>query len=192
MSEYYEQKLEDLPEEELKARGWKHCNSCGKLRPPELFYKAKRVNQKAYVCKICHRLAVRSYRKVPESYAWFYRRVEKMRNHVKQRGLEFNLTVADYKELKNADTCYYCGCPTDVITLDRKDNNVGYIKENMVPACYLCNKIKGNIFNEEEMKIIGRAVRMYNKRVNRDASSQSSYGKDEELINKIVNDPVVS
>ncbi len=31
------------------------------------------------------------------------------------------------------------------MTLDRLDNSKGHTKENVVPACYRCNMIKGNM-----------------------------------------------
>ena len=41
------------------------------------------------------------------------------------------------------------------MTIDRADNDKGYIFNNVVPCCFLCNKIKGSFFNVEEMKRIG-------------------------------------
>ena len=65
--------------------------------------------------------------------------------------------------------CYYCGISnlflkfycevlsigTPYMTIDRKDNNGGYTRDNIVGACFLCNKIKGSFFTAEEMKKIG-------------------------------------
>jgi len=172
---------EGMNEEELRAIGWKKCTSCLEMRPPELYYKSKRVDGKTYVCKLCHRKAVRSYRKVPESYAWYYRRIEKMRSHARTRGLDFTLTVDEYRAIKKQTNCSYCGAATDVITLDRVDNNIGYVKENMVGCCWICNKIKSNLpFTLSEMKLIGQAVAECSKRINRDPNSQSSKGKVED------------
>lgn len=43
-----------------------------------------------------------------------------------------------------------------IITLDRKDNEKGYVKDNIVLCCSRCNLIKSNFFNEEEMLLIGK------------------------------------
>jgi hypothetical protein len=86
----------------------------------------------------------------------------------KERNLEVTLSYNSFKKLKN-DDCYYCGMSSlfikyycDILnintpwaTIDRKDNSKGYTEDNCVAACFLCNKIKGNFFNQEEMKQIG-------------------------------------
>lgn len=167
---------------------YKQCAKCKELKSEDNFYKSKRVNGLAYTCKQCHRLAVRGYRHVEDSYAWWYRRLEKIKYSARKRGLEFNLRVEDLKEIKNADTCYYCSCVTDTITLDRKDNARGYVPDNVVPACYACNKLKSNIFNEAEMLIVGKAVKMYNKRMGLDRPQPIKYGEDLDKIREIVNE----
>ena len=42
------------------------------------------------------------------------------------------------------------------MTIDRKNNGGGYTPDNVVSACFLCNKIKGSFFTWEEMLEIGR------------------------------------
>lgn len=63
----------------------------------------------------------------------------------------FCLSFDDYVELHQHTNCFYCGVEfnkktlhtdSDYQTLDRVDNNVGYIKENCVLACRLCNTYK--------------------------------------------------
>ena len=34
--------------------------------------------------------------------------------------------------------------------MDRKDNNKGYEKDNVVPCCWRCNNGRGNLFSYEE------------------------------------------
>lgn len=145
---------------------FKKCNTCGEIRSVELYYKAKRTNGLVNTCKICHRKHVRSYRKVKGSYNWWYKRLEKIKKRAKLKGLEFNLTVDELKKIKESSECYYCKTKTDVITLDRMDNDKGYIIGNVFPVCYICNKLKSNIpFTIEEMKKIGEAVNSYQKRI---------------------------
>jgi len=62
--------------------------------------------------------------------------------------------------------CYYCGIPEERLNLvknfrgklrfsiDRKDNNNGYTRENICLACLTCNRVKGEIFSPEIMKKI--------------------------------------
>jgi len=92
---------------------------------------------------------------------------------LKRRATQNNkLVTITFDEFKNikTDNCYYCGVSnyllmfycglmginTPWMTIDRKDNNKGYTPDNVVPACFLCNKIKGNFFTEEEMLRIGK------------------------------------
>jgi hypothetical protein len=64
--------------------------------------------------------------------------------------------------------CHYCHLPEDAIPdirattqvghplkrlgLDRIDNDRGYTVDNIVLCCFPCNKAKGNVFSEEEMR----------------------------------------
>ena len=58
--------------------------------------------------------------------------------------------------------CHYCGVklvketslkgqsPFD-LTVDRRDNNIGYKIGNLVLACKRCNLVKNDVFTEQEM-----------------------------------------
>jgi len=72
-----------------------------------------------------------------------------------RRGLEWDLTEEQFKEITQKD-CYYCGTkPNNRIEnkgsngayiyngIDRVNNNKGYTIENSVPCCYTCNRRKG-------------------------------------------------
>lgn len=86
----------------------------------------------------------------------------------KDRNLSHSLSYEDFKTIKRSD-CAYCGVSdlfieyycqvmainTPWISIDRKDNSKGYSRDNCVPACFLCNKIKGSFFTYEEMLEIG-------------------------------------
>lgn len=92
-----------------------------------------------------------------------------LKRRAKQKGLSVSLTFLEYANLKRKD-CAYCGVEnillkyycevmrinTPWLSIDRKDNKQGYHLSNCVPACYLCNKIKGSFFNYEEMCQIGK------------------------------------
>ena len=69
--------------------------------------------------------------------------------------------------------CLYCGITeqeilerakkynlrTKKLTIDRKDNKLGYKKGNLAFACDNCNMIKSNLFTSEEMLILGKKSR---------------------------------
>jgi len=92
-----------------------------------------------------------------------------LKARAKKRGLPVTISYEFYRSLKTSD-CYYCGISSLLIqfycevmgintpwmTIDRADNEKGYIFNNVVPCCFLCNKIKGSFFNVEEMKQIGK------------------------------------
>ena len=78
------------------------------------------------------------------------------KKHAKKRGLEWDLTEEQFKEIAQQD-CYYCGVKPNNIGkipkthgeytyngIDRIDNNKGYTIDNIVPCCKRCNIAKNN------------------------------------------------
>lgn len=79
----------------------------------------------------------------------------------KKRKYNVDLTYEQFLDFTNVLHCYYCG---DIVewdkhhssdlryhgyNLDRKDNEVGYTKENCVVCCPLCNYMKRTMGYEE-------------------------------------------
>lgn len=74
----------------------------------------------------------------------------------KNRGIEFALSVEDFKELLKTSHCHYTGIPLicydeaaetppdDQLTIDRIDNEKGYEKGNVVACSYIANSIKSD------------------------------------------------
>jgi hypothetical protein len=74
----------------------------------------------------------------------------------RRRGLAFKLNKDDFV-LISKQPCHYCGClPSNRQSLkdnsefvyngvDRKDSNIGYIKENCLPCCFWCNRSKSTM-----------------------------------------------
>lgn len=80
-------------------------------------------------------------------------------NDARSRHIDFTLSFNDYKNLLKRTKCYYTGVtlvpgtatgtqPDNAFTLDRKDSNVGYTKENTVPCSNRVNQIK-SAFNKD-------------------------------------------
>lgn len=68
-------------------------------------------------------------------------------NSAKSRGKEFNLTITSIRNLLSAKKCYYTGLPltNESRTIDRIDNNKGYVKGN-VCACHVrINLLKADL-----------------------------------------------
>ena len=73
----------------------------------------------------------------------------------KVRGFESSLERIDFEVLLKT-SCFYCGgIPSG---LDRLDNKIGYHFDNCVPCCPVCNRIKADILNYEEMLVVANAV----------------------------------
>ena len=73
-------------------------------------------------------------------------RYHKYKYSAKKRGYIFNLTKDTFISLLNF-TCHYCNS-SENIGVDRKDNNIGYIKENCLPCCKECNYLKKSLSYE--------------------------------------------
>lgn len=100
----------------------------------------------------------------------FKRRLTRCRNRATKINKEFDLTLEFYSDLMKLG-CYYC--KTDLIDvsgfcLDRIDNNLGYLKTNVLPCCKQCNYLRGNSFTVEETKIAITAILEYRKNNVRD------------------------
>ena len=91
-----------------------------------------------------------------------YKRGAKARNH------EFSLSKDEFQKL-TSEICHYCGNePSQIMSmpqsngdyvyngLDRKDNNLGYTFDNIVPCCWECNKIKLSMNYDTFIKWIKR------------------------------------
>lgn len=72
--------------------------------------------------------------------------------HCAKRGKEWRLTLEEYS-IATAQPCHYCGgdLPKYGIGLDRKNSDIGYILENVVPCCSVCNDTKGKHLTYKEM-----------------------------------------
>ena len=63
------------------------------------------------------------------------------KTNAKRRDLEFNLTLEEFKTFWQKD-CSYCGDPIITVGIDRIDSNKGYILENTISCCKICNLMK--------------------------------------------------
>lgn len=68
-------------------------------------------------------------------------------------GYDFDLTFEELEKLVKKK-CYFCNCDQTIINgvkrlngIDRLDNNLGYLKDNIVACCRVCNMMK-NTLNE--------------------------------------------
>lgn len=45
------------------------------------------------------------------------------------------------------------------MSIDRRDNENGYVEGNLVKACVVCNLVKAGVLDEEEMNFVGPHLR---------------------------------
>lgn len=95
--------------------------------------------------------------------------------NAKNRNILVELTYEEYLEFTKILNCHYCD--NELIwtkwankdskprtNLDRKDNNIGYTKENCLPCCPDCNQSKSDIFCYELWVEIGKTIKQYRER----------------------------
>ena len=65
-----------------------------------------------------------------------------------KRGIEFGLSFATVKRLLSRKTCYYTGVPfteANPRSIDRVDNDKGYVDGNVVACTVAVNQLKSNL-----------------------------------------------
>jgi len=78
----------------------------------------------------------------------------KLYRRYQRRNKEFLLTLDEFKEI-TSKKCHYCGCDPSMMSykngkdqmyihngIDRINSTLGYMKDNVVPCCGLCNMMK--------------------------------------------------
>lgn len=93
------------------------------------------------------------------------RKLLHLKSSAEKRGLEFNLSFTSVKNLLSSKKCFYTGVTfVDkeqhplMLTIDRVDNNKGYIKGNVVA----CTKE----FNEKKSGITMEDIKLLYKKLN--------------------------
>lgn len=102
-------------------------------------------------------LITREYlrRRTPEG------RFTKAKHHAKLNGLSWAIEKEDFYWLCTIP-CFYCTDFFESINtgshLDRIDSTKGYLLQNVVSCCRICNRMKSNVLTLEEMKAAMDAV----------------------------------
>lgn len=117
-------------------------------------------------CKKCsdkERLG-NTYGQLPEGVASFNSLYNNYRRNAKIRGLEFSLAKDVFRKLTK-QSCFYCNTkPAQIHNpagmyngyyvyngIDRMNNNKGYLQDNCVACCKVCNYMKSNMDFDEFM-----------------------------------------
>jgi len=110
-------------------------------------------------------------RALPKGEAAFNNLYNKYITSASRRGYKFELTKEDFRYLTK-DKCKYCGLEpsqsaysngyktSDYIYngIDRVNNDLGYIKENVVTCCKTCNFAKRNMIEQDFKSWLKRLV----------------------------------
>jgi len=94
-------------------------------------------------------------------YQSLQNKLNRMQHRSISKNLEFTLDILTLANLQTDPICYYCGIKIDQpkqLHIDRKNNKIGYTKENCVASCEVCNRTKNEYFTSEEMKIIAKLI----------------------------------
>ena len=132
------------------------CRSCKRERPFKRFSKFTK-NGKEYRRHICHACKQRIERRDPKVRARYNVAQSRQRENNpvrfiwtdsrktdRKKGRENDLTK-EFIEEQISKGCSYCGETELRMTMDRIDNNLGHMQDNVVPACIRCNYIRGTV-----------------------------------------------
>ena len=145
--------------DEANNAGKRCCKDCGILKPIEEFNthnKTKEIRRR--YCIKCEKKRVKSRSILPKQ------RWANAKRRSAKSGEIWEIPLEVYVKIINA-RCHYCdgklnptGCG-----LDRKDNELGYVIENVVPCCRECNTVKNHFFTYQEMILLSITIKKIKK-----------------------------
>lgn len=149
----------------FQVKGRQIQDTCYVFKCPcgsEISYTKWEAKQGTGLCRTCcnRRRALRPF----ESAYNKIRKNVKSRNKLRGQNITFELSYEEFFEFTKSPFCHYCGDELIWVcnprsNLDRKDNNLGYSKENCVPCCRDCNTIKGSRFTYGEMMLLSPVLK---------------------------------
>lgn len=150
------------------------CIKCGKVQTQAMCNMKRHKSEECNYCK--HPNATKNKaggrgvlrHAIDETYYNYYKqRVESNNNKNSRKYKEWDLTLEDFTKLVHSD-CLYCGKKPskdnmwnksgkrktileepEFNGIDRVDSNKGYIIENCVPCCTICNHMKNDLTTKE-------------------------------------------
>ena len=103
----------------------------------------------AYLCKTCKKAIDKAYRAKSMDKIHTYQKTPRyvfsqITSQAKTRNIPLLIDFDYYLENLANKPCFYCGSKDTKHWIDRYINSheIGYTKENSVPCCELCNKMK--------------------------------------------------
>ena len=151
----------------------KPCTGCGLEKSLAEFHKHSITKDGlCHICKDCSRERGRSFSMTPSGqYTSIKSRQKFYKKNQSYRYKPVLISREDFIKWYEAEPkfCVYCGLPEvqmsevddfynskgRMLSVDAKDNNLGYVVGNLALACHRCNGIKSDFFSYEEMLEIG-------------------------------------
>ena len=137
----------------------KFCPMCKEWRSIDNYYKNNySIDGYNSACKICCKYRLK------ERYKFY-------ENNAKRRNLNFDLTLEQFDAITQKP-CVYCGSYNETYKdkpfsgVDRIDSNKGYVEENIVPCCDICNKMKGTLTTEQWLQHMQSILQYFRKEIN--------------------------
>lgn len=117
------------------------------------------IGKSVHSCGCLQRERASKARRKPEGYSALSTKICDYRKSAERRGLDFQLSRIECEQLFSGD-CVYCGVTPSrtrntgysSITyngIDRLDNDKGYVLDNCVSCCTICNTAKSNLTMEQ-------------------------------------------
>ncbi len=79
-------------------------------------------------------------------------RYSSTRKGARRRGIPFELTLDQFVEIVSSPCVYAIDSEEGIrYGADRKDNSLGYTRENCQPCCFWHNHVKSDVFTHEQM-----------------------------------------
>lgn len=154
------------------------CNcDCGVVNKPVLSILLTKGKARSCGCLEAENLAKISIARRLRPFEAIYNRLVKAASY---RGYLCDLSYEEYLDFTKFEKCHYC---SDTLNwsvystvekghfIDRKDNTLGYTKDNCVVCCPRCNRSKSNSFSYKEWVEIGKTIREFRERNRENDSS---------------------
>lgn len=163
-----------------KRNGWVFpCRECGK----EIWTVTEYLGERLGFCKSCSSTThcLERLKGIHQKRPFESLYNSGLLRRARLAGIPVSLTYEEFLEFTTVSECHYCGgfvpwvshgrqSPNHGYHLDRKNNDLGYAKENLVVACKVCNRLKNAHFSYEEMLLLAPHLRAI--RINREGQNR--------------------
>ena len=161
------------------------CNRCGSTT----IVRSDRFGKGKYIPKSCSNCINDlqreiSHKKYPIEKKYERDRINSIKSNAKTRHYQMNLTRDEIKEYLYKP-CFYCGCK-NAMGIDRIDSNKDYTKDNCVPCCFICNRMKNkydlHTFLDKVKKIYLNFHNKSSTTISKESTSEANADGNGELL----------